>query len=257
MDKQILAMVIDGGTKILSGVIRNKTTQREPVNIDETVRRFMEESDRRFLDLENRLTTGQSPTHQLQADMGLPAPQNFLENSISVTRALEPVEETFLPAEPEVEDGEASAVATGCIPCAMNHFSTCSGLLDESVRFARGEEGTASPEVVDRALMCLKELNAMERVDLRPEMIAQLEGWERDAATEVLEESRGLRHIIESGIRDARHLEEIAAQVEGITTKYGRMWMQNKIKEMSPEDKEEVAQRFMEKLRAAMDEENE
>jgi len=63
-------------------------------------------------------------------------------------------------------------VATACVPCALGHFSTSSGLLNEIARF-KGD-GLTSHEVLDRVAACLAEQNALERVDLTPENIQAL-----------------------------------------------------------------------------------
>ena len=68
-------------------------------------------------------------------------------------------------------------VATACVPCALGHFSTSSGLLNEIARFKK--DGLTSHEVLDRVAACLAEQNALERVDLTPENIQALPSWEK------------------------------------------------------------------------------
>ena len=131
--------------------------------------------------------------------------------------------------------------------CAMGHFGTCTGILNESLRFAHGQEGMASPEVIDRVNMCMDELNAMERVDLRPEMTVQLTGWEKELAERALTESRGIRHALE-GIQDVNSLEKVAAQTQTTRKEIGRTWFQNKLQNMSPDDKDEIKRRVMAKI---------
>jgi len=144
-------------------------------------------------------------------------------------------------------ESKATSIATGCVACATGHLATCSGILNESMRFAHGKEGLASPEVVDRIGMCLDELNAMERVDLRPEMTVQLTGWEKDLANKTLDESRQIRHALE-GIQDINSLEQVAAKTQTVRKEIGRAWFQNKLNAMSPEDKEEVKRRVIAKI---------
>jgi len=129
MDRQILAIVIQEGGKLLSEVLRNRP------------RKYTVETT--------------EPAEQ--------APSEITQEKTEGTQ------------------GKASEIATGCVPCAIGHFGTCSGLLNEAMRFAKSE-GIESSEVIDRVNMCLDELNSMERVDLRPEMIAELPEWEKELA---------------------------------------------------------------------------
>lgn len=138
-----------------------------------------------------------------------------------VSEEEEPVEE--LEFTETVKDGAATNIQTGCIPCAMGHFSTCTSLINEAVRFAHAD-GVASDEVIDRVGMCLQELNGMERVDLRPEMIVQLQGEERKLAQHVLNSSRGLRHQLES-LKTVEALEEAAAKASENTKLVNRTYM--------------------------------
>jgi hypothetical protein len=144
---------------------------------------------------------------------------------------------------------ESHSYCTGIIVsnCAMGHFGTCTGILNESLRFAHGQEGMASPEVIDRVNMCMDELNAMERVDLRPEMTVQLTGWEKELANRALAESRGIRHALE-GLKDVGSLEEVAAQTQTTRKEIGRAWFQNKLQNLSPNDKDEIKRRVMAKI---------
>ena len=141
---------------------------------------------------------------------------------------------------------KASDIATGCVPCAVGHFSTCSGVISESLRFGR-QEGLGSPEVLDRVGMCLAELNAMERVDLRPEMMVELPEWEKAIANQALEESRKTRHALE-GLESVDQLEAVAANLQMKQKEIFRTWMRERLKMMSPEQKAEVQKKVMEKL---------
>ena len=161
----------------------------------------------------------------------------------------EPTEQT--PAEipregTERTQGKASEIATGCVPCAIGHFGTCSGLLNEAMRFAKSD-GIESSEVIDRVNMCLDELNAMERVDLRPEMIAELPEWEKELANRALTESRATRHALES-ISDVETLEKVAANTQSARQEIGRAWFKERIKRMPKEEKAKLAEKAMERL---------
>jgi hypothetical protein len=147
--------------------------------------------------------------------------------------------------EPAAETGQnsATAIATGCVPCAIGHLGTCSGLLNEAMRFAR-KDGVDSPEVIERMNICLDELNSMERVDLRPELIVQLPTWEKDIANSALEQSRAARHGIESlaNTADIGDLESLAANVQGARQEVGQRWFKSKMANMSLSEKAELKQ---------------
>lgn len=122
---------------------------------------------------------------------------------------------------------KATSIEAGCVPCALGHLSTCSGLLNEAMRFAK-KDGVGSGEVIDRMNMCLDELNAMERVDLRPEMITSLPKWEKSLANSVLTESRQMRHQLE-GISSTEDLERVAGNTQTVRRQIGRDWFQEKL----------------------------
>lgn len=113
------------------------------------------------------------------------------------------------------------AVATACVPCALGHFSTSAGLLNEAVRFEG--EGITSNEIVDRIAKVLAEQNALERVDLTPEKIRGTPEWERELAEEALQQSRSLRHRLES-LTTIEELKEAAADTEGYYRNLNRKW---------------------------------
>lgn len=141
---------------------------------------------------------------------------------------------------------KAAEVATGCLPCSIGHLGTCSGLLNEAVRFAKSD-GIDADEVIDRVGMCLDELNAMERVDLRPELVANLPEWEKELVDEVLVASRATRHALEElGTVDS--LEETAASTQGLRTHIWRAWIKSKMKHLTPEEQIKIQQRVAEKL---------
>ena len=45
------------------------------------------------------------------------------------------------------DSSKASSIEAGCIPCAIGHLGTCSGLLNEAMRFAK-KDGVESTEVI-------------------------------------------------------------------------------------------------------------
>lgn len=138
----------------------------------------------------------------------------------------------------KVKEGKATATATGCLPCAIGHLGTCSGLLNEATRFAR-KDGPGSDEVIDRINMCLDELNSFERVDLRPEMIDGLPDSERELARQALNASRDIRHALEN-ISSSDTLEKAAADIQRVRMRIGREYLKNQMAALSPEKKEEV-----------------
>jgi hypothetical protein len=142
----------------------------------------------------------------------------------------------------------SSNVATGCIPCSIGHLGTCSGLLNEAMRFAH-KDGVQSDEVIKRVNMCLDELNTLERVDLRPEMIHDLPDWEKSMADNALDLSRSLRHDLEQ-LSSLPELEGIAAKTQGTRQAIGATWFKEKFKRMSPEQRKQVEERLLEKSAA-------
>ena len=125
-------------------------------------------------------------------------------------------------------------VASACLPCSINHFSTSAGLLNEAIRFKN--EGLQSNEVLDRIGKVLEEQNALERVDLTPEKLANIEPWEKDLAEEAVDKSRKLRHKLES-ITSIKELEEAAGETEKYYREINREWNKKRLaqKGESPE----------------------
>lgn len=156
------------------------------------------------------------------------------------------------PGGDEGNGSKATDIATGCVPCAIGHLGTCTGLLNEANRFAKSD-GVESEEVIDRANMCLDELNTMERVDLRPEMIASLPEWEKELANEALVASRTIRHGLE-GLDSASSLESLAASTQTVRTKIGRSWFKQRIKRMNTEEKEQFHSKVIQKLENLVEE---
>jgi intein/homing endonuclease len=129
--------------------------------------------------------------------------------------------------------------------CSIGHLGTCSGLLNEAMRFAR-KDGVQSGEVIDRVNMCLDELNALERVDLRPEMIHDLPDWEKSLAEKALDLSRSLRHDLE-GISDTSTLEGISAKTQTTRQKIGKAWFKERFSRLPPEQRKVVESKLREK----------
>lgn len=121
----------------------------------------------------------------------------------------------------------ADNIATACLACSVGHFSCTVGLLNEIVRFKK--EGITSYEVIDRISKCLEEQNALERVDLAPEKIQNLIGWEKKLAQDALDTSRSLRHTLEN-VQTIEELEELAANTDRFYKNLSREWFTRKIK---------------------------
>jgi len=164
--------------------------------------------------------------------------------------------------EPKTVDKQET-VATACVPCALGHFSTSAGLLNEAVRFK--EEGIISNEVLDRIAKSLEEQNTLERVDLTPENIRSIPDWERELAEEALQQSRSLRHKLET-ITSIEELEQAAADTGGYYRRLNREWFRrrfanlgkakadmiaNNVGKLSSEDKERVLNRAEELIKEA------
>ena len=139
-----------------------------------------------------------------------------------------PTEGPALPAKPQGK-------GTHCIPCSVAHLSTCGGLLGEALRFARAD-GLGSPEVTDRVGMCLDELNAMERVDLRAEVVFRLPPQEKAVAEKALVRGRALRHSLEH-LAGVEGLEQAAAESQQLRAEIFKDWWQLKYQALSPAEK--------------------
>ena len=142
--------------------------------------------------------------------------------------------------ETSAEEKAAADIATACVPCAIGHFSTSSGLLKEAVRF-KGE-GITSNEILDRIAGTLEEQNALEREDLSPEKIEQLPEWERTIAEEALAQSRQLRHKLEN-IQTIDELEQAAAETKRYYIKLLRQWYRGRFGKLGVEKAEAIVQR--------------
>jgi len=164
------------------------------------------------------------------------------------------VEEVVISQEPETAPKQKT-VATACVPCALGHFSTSAGMLNEAVRF-KGE-GMASNEIADRIAKVLEEQNTLERVDLTPEKILSTPEWERNLAEEALKQSRNLRHRLET-IETIEALEQVAADTEGYYRSLHSEWWKLRLAKLpggakkppvvSEEKKEEIKQIAVDKI---------
>ncbi len=210
MNTQIVAIVISEGAKLLGQYYRNRPItlkQPSPLKVVET------------------RATGGAGEEPLELEVGSPAPAE---------------EPDWTPAE-----GQATKIATGCVPCAIGHLGTCSGLLKESIRFAK--DGIDTDEVIDRVGMCLDELNAMERVDLQPSMLVQLPEWEKALAQEALLASRATRHALEA-FSTVDALEQTAANTSNLRTTIFRRWIKQKMEHLTPEERVRIQTKVNEKL---------
>lgn len=168
--------------------------------------------------------------------------------------APETIKPTYIPQEvPETIPAMPQSISggTSCIPCASDHLSTCSGVLTEALRFAR-TDGMESEEVVSRVQLCRDELNAMERVDLRPELTIELEEWEKEIANNLLNESRTLRHDL-ADMTSVEQLEQAAGKTQTTRTGVGRKWVQGRLANMTDEERAQVKQRAQELIDKQME----
>ena len=133
---------------------------------------------------------------------------------------------------------EPEKVATACVPCAVGHFSTSAGLLNEAVRFKK--EGITSDEILNRIAIALQEQNTLERVDLAPEQIESVLPWEREIAEEALDQSRSLRHRLET-LSNIEQLEKAAADSGKVYKKLFREWFKRRFVHLGPEKAQRIA----------------
>ena len=155
------------------------------------------------------------------------------------------------PAEPremeEPPESKVTSIKAGCVPCAIGHVGTCTGLLSEGMRFARSE-GIESPEVIDRVTKCLQELNTMERVDLTEEKIVQLPPREKEIAIQALQTSRNIRHGLE-GLTTANDLEALTAETQTASKEIAREWFKERLAKMNPDEKKALKERVELKIK--------
>ncbi len=147
---------------------------------------------------------------------------------------------TVSPTLSEERQAAPEEIATACVACAVGHFSTSSGLLKEALRF-KGE-GMTSNEILDRIAAVLEEQNALERKDLSPEKIQRLPEWEKAIAEEALDQSRQLRHGLES-IQSVEELEQAAVDTKKYYIKLNRQWYRGRFSNLGTKKAETIAQR--------------
>ena len=156
-----------------------------------------------------------------------------------VTNRAPPEQKTSSPITQEPEMASKESVATACVPCAVGHFSTSAGVLNEALRFKN--EGITSNEILDRIAKALEEQNTLERVDLTQEMIQSSPPWERELAEVALIESRSLRHRLEN-LSSIEHLRQVAADSETVYKKLFREWFKQRFAHLGPAKAERIAE---------------
>ncbi len=173
---------------------------------------------------------------EFAATMTAPVAKNMPPPEQIAAPTITQVQEPVLPQED---------IATACVPCALGHFSTSAGLLNETVRFKN--EGMTSNEVLDRIAKTLQEQNTLERVDLTPEKMRNTPDWEREMAEDALQQSRSLRHRLET-IQTFEELEVAAADTARYYRRLNRAWFKRRLAltgepkpEMSLEDAKKLA----------------
>lgn len=272
MNVQVVAAIISGASELIGEVIRNRKPKEEekPLTASISLGTLVDEEPKKrkpyfIIDPEHDQEDeeNETPKHtstkkaiKKPASVSLVSvsgeieePEKHLRKTGSSYLASDLPAGSVVVEEEPVEENKATAIPTGCIPCSLGHVGTCTGLLNEATRFARGPEGAQSGEVIDRVNMCLDELNSLEREDLRPEKVTQLKGWERDLAEQILETSRATRHKLEDVTNlNTRGLEEIAGSTQTLRQDIGRKWFQNKIANLSQADQDKIKSRVMEKL---------
>lgn len=177
--------------------------------------------------------------------------ENFvstLPKSESIERPPESKEVSQSPPESAKSEPSEETAGTACIPCSINHLSTCSGLLSEAMRFAR-EDGIDNREVITRIGLCQDELNAMIREDLRPEKVAVLGSQDKQLANKILVSGRDLGHELEN-LSSVDDLETISAKAQSLRTEVGQSWLQRRLSKMSRQQKQAVVEKTLEKLEA-------
>ncbi len=150
------------------------------------------------------------------------------------------IEPQSLVQSPTPESNPPAPIATACVACAVGHFSTSSGLIKEALRF-KGE-GMTSHEILDRIAGSLEEQNALEREDLTQEKIQRLPEWEKPIAYEALEQSRQLRHRLET-IQGIDELEQLAADTRVYYLRLSREWYRGRFSNLGVKKADAIAQR--------------
>ncbi|MBA7674489.1 hypothetical protein ES703_82703 [subsurface metagenome] len=167
-------------------------------------------------------------------------PQKALEEFAATTTA--PVAHKEAPPEkkPTATTQKPQDIATACVPCALGHFSTSAGLLNEAVRFK--DEGITSNEILDRVAKVLEEQNTLERVDLTQEKIQSASAWEQEIAELALAQSRELRHSLEN-FQSIKQLEKAAAGTSTFYRELNRRWFKQRFAHLGPEKAERIAEK--------------
>lgn len=210
MKSELIAIIVQEGGKLISGLLGSRPVK--PAN-----------------KIQYRLPTS-------------PSAQSEELNIISTESIEQPPKESVN----EQKISQASSIEAGCVPCAIGHFGTCSGLLNEAIRFAK-KDGIDSAEVIQRVNICLDELNAMERVDLRAELTLNLSPWEKELANKALVASRSTRHGLED-LTSVEDLERVTATTQKTRNEVGKAWFKQRLANMSPEEKTKVAEKAINKM---------
>lgn len=228
MDDLLVATLVSEGGKLISELLRISNSKTASIEI-------------RYPEIPDELPGFTEP-----GAGGVKSPPLNMTSSKDES-AVRPVDSGMAPVDyAPIQKAAGEKVATSCVGCAIGHLATCSGLLKEAVRFS--DEGMASPNIISRLNTCLDELNAMERVDLQPAKIADLPDWEKVLAHDALRVSRETRHFIEAGVTSADQLEKLAANLIQVRERIGQSWLQQKLRALSAEDKQEIQRRVMAKL---------
>lgn len=220
MNNSTIATLVEAGTKITSLLLRTRTgAPSEPPRAPDPA--------------------DYNPSSRYA---GPPAPQPSL--------IVQPAAATIVDESPPAPKTKeiANSIKAGCIPCSLGHLGTCVGVVNEAVRFARSD-GIASPEVIERTNICLDELNAMERVDLRPQMINELNEDDLELANRALEESRAARHTLE-GLSSVDDLVDVAAKIQTVRNDIGQTWFRKRLSTMSIDEKKSLEAELEQRIQA-------
>ncbi len=158
-----------------------------------------------------------------------------------VRQKMPPPEQNAPPTtSPVPETVPEQEIATACVPCAVGHFSTSAGLLNEAVRFKN--DGMTSNELIDRVAKAVEEQNTLERVDLTPEKLRNSSEWERELAEEALLKSRDLRHCLET-METVDELEKAAADTAAYYRKLYRQWWKGRFAHLGSDKAQAISDR--------------
>lgn len=160
-----------------------------------------------------------------------------------------------IPQEEVTPVSDKKSEGTACIPCTLSHVSACAGELNEAVRFARSSKDLSSDDVVKRINHCMSEIAAAERIDLAPENTEKLPQAEKELAIEAANQLRTVRHDLE-WLKSVDDLEKLAAQMANLQHSISKAWFTQRLKTMTPEEREKVkakAQELIEKKLAGDD----